>query len=105
MKAMGILSNVLTKRLAKGGAKMAKKSPAPKLADGIFDKAGEVKSDFYTAGFAKTDVMPPDIDKKKYYIAGYRPWNPAQGVLDPMTASAFWLDDNSGKGGVVLVSV
>lgn len=105
MKAMGLLTKVLTKRLVKGGAKMAKKSPAPPLADGVFDKVEEAKSDFFKAGFAKTDVMPPDMDKKKYYIAGYRPWNPAQGVLDPMTASAFWLDDNSGKGGVVFVSV
>ncbi len=105
MSTIGLLTKVFTKRFAVGGAKMAKKSPGAPVADGIFDKAGEAKSEFFTAGFAKTDVMPADIDKKKYYIAGYRPWNPAQGVHDPMTASAVWLDDNSGKGGVVFVSV
>lgn len=64
MKAMGILTKILTKRLAKGGVKMAKKSPAPPLADGIFDKVEQARSDFFTAGFAKTDVMPTDMDKK-----------------------------------------
>lgn len=105
MKVIGIMTKVFTKRFAAGGAKMAKKSPAPPVVDGVFDKVSEAKSAFFTAGFGKADIMPPDIDKKKYYIAGYRPWNPAQGVLDPMTASAVWLDDNSGKGGVVFVSV
>ncbi|MDR1928150.1 MAG: hypothetical protein LBQ33_05880 [Oscillospiraceae bacterium] len=55
-------------------------------------------------GFAKTDIMPDDILKKKYWVAGYKTNNPATGVLDPMTASAVWLDDNSGRGGVFLVS-
>jgi hypothetical protein len=31
--------------------------------------------------------------------------NPAKGVLDPMTASAVWIDDLSGRGGVVFVSI
>ena len=105
MSVLGIMTKVFTKRFAAGGAKMAKKSPAPALPEGVFDKTDEAKSVYFTAGFGKTDVMPPDIDKKKYYIAGYRPWNPAQGVQDPMTASAVWLDDNSGKGGIVFVSV
>lgn len=105
MKAIGIVTKVFKKRFVAGGAKMAKKAPGAPLQDGVFDKVSEAKSNFFSAGFAKTVVMPPDINKKKYYIAGYRPWNPAQGVLDPMTASAFWLDDNSGKGGVVFVSV
>ncbi len=105
MKAIGILTKVFTKRFAAGGAKMAKKSPGPPLQDGVFDKTDEAKSEFFTAGFGKAEVMPEDIDKKKYYIAGYRPWNPAQGVLDPLMANAVWLDDNSGKGGVVFVAV
>ena len=49
--------------------------------------------------------MPDDIPKKRYYIAGYNAYNPAKGVLDPMTVSAFYLDDNSGRGGVVFVSL
>jgi len=105
MSMLGLLTKIFTKRFAVGGAKMAKKSPGAPVADGIFDKVIEAKSEFFTAGFGKSEVMPDDIDKKKYYIAGYRPWNPAKGVLDPLMASAIWLDDNSGKGGVVFFCV
>jgi hypothetical protein len=105
MELMGVLTKFLSKRFDAGAKKMLKKSPTAPLPSGVFDRTSTAKSEFFTAGFGKTEVMPPDIDKKKYYVAGYRPWNPAQGVLDPMTASAIWLDDNSGKGGVVFVSV
>lgn len=105
MGTMGILSRTFEKRFTAAGAKKAEKTPAPPLPKGVFDNAAGQQAEFFTMGFAKTDVMPGDIDKKKYYIAGYRPFNPAQGVLDPMTASAVWLDDNSGRGGVVFVSV
>ncbi|HRT82718.1 MAG TPA: hypothetical protein P5127_06115, partial [Oscillospiraceae bacterium] len=103
MELMGVLTKFLSKRFDAGAKKMLKKSPTAPLPSGVFDRTSTAKSEFFTAGFGKTEVMPPDIDKKKYYVAGYRPWNPAQGVLDPMTASAIWLDDNSGKGGVVFV--
>ena len=49
--------------------------------------------------------MPDDIGKRKYYVAGYNLNNPASGVLDTPYAHAVWLDDNSGRGGVVFVSI
>lgn len=46
-----------------------------------------------------------DVVTNKYWIAGYRINNRCEGILDPMMAHAVWIDDNSGKGGIVLVSV
>ncbi len=59
----------------------------------------------WTLGFAKTVLTPDDVGKKTYYIAGYNSNNPAEGVLDDMFARAVYLDDNTGRGGVVLCAV
>ena len=59
----------------------------------------------WTAGFAKTVLTPDDVGEKTYYIAGYNSNNPAKGVLDDMYARAVYLDDNTGRGGVVLCAV
>lgn len=105
MGAMKPVAKFVKKRMENKGRKLLKKSPPPALKKGVFDKIEEPKSEFFTAGFSKTDIMPADISKKKYWIAGYNAYNPAKGVLDPMTTSALWLDDNSGRGGVVFISV
>ena len=59
----------------------------------------------FTCGFAKTVLTPEDVSSKRYFIAGYDSNNPAQGVLDDMYARAVYLDDNTGRGGVVLCCV
>ena len=59
----------------------------------------------YILGFAKAEILPPDIGKKKYYIAGYQENKPAKGVLDPPQTHAVWLDDRSGLGGILLISI
>ena len=56
----------------------------------------------FTCGFASSVLTPDDVTKEKYYIAGYGSNNPAQGVLDDMYARAFYIDDNTGTGGVVM---
>ncbi len=61
------------------------------------DKAGS----FFTCGFAKNILTPENITKTNYYIAGYDSNNPAKGVLDDMFARAVYIDDNTGRGGVV----
>lgn len=116
---MGI-SMVLRNRLIRKGKKLMKKGQVPALAKGMFDYIPKATSDCFTVGFAKSEIMPKDLPKKralpvkfkgkrlhtaKYYIAGYSAWNPAEGALDPMTASAIYMDDNSGRGGVFFVSV
>ena len=43
--------------------------------------------------------------QKTYYVAGYSDNNPATGVLDAPQATALLLDDNSGRGALLLVSL
>lgn len=70
-----------------------------------FNCTPRAKSDFFSLGYSKMSILPDDVDKKKYYIAGYGENKPAEGVLDPPHAHAVWLDDLSGHGGIVLVSL
>ena len=105
---MDILAGAVSfaqKRFAGGALKYAQKHPAAAIPGAAYDKLDRPKSDHFTLGFAKTNIMPKDLPQKKYWVAGYRINNPATGVLDPMTCSAVWLDDNSGRGGVFLISV
>lgn len=104
-KALKVTGNVLKKRMIRKGKKLLNTNPAPEIPKAQFDKLSKPAAKFFTAGFARADIMPDDIPKKRYYIAGYGAYNPAKGILDPMTVSAVYLNDNSGRGGVVFVSV
>lgn len=81
-----------------------KKAAAP-IEKAEFIAPPEAKSDRFLLGFAKKSILPDNVNKKKYYVAGYGENNPAKGVLDPPHTHAVWLDDLSGKGGIVLVSI
>ena len=59
----------------------------------------------WTAGFGSSVLTPADVTGDSYYIAGYYTNNPAKGVMDDMYARALYLDDNTGRGGVVLCAV
>lgn len=59
----------------------------------------------WTVGFAKEVLTPEDITADTYYIAGYNTNNPALDVLDDMYAKAVYLDDNTGRGGVVICAL
>lgn len=61
--------------------------------------------DTWTLGFAKEVLTPDDVGEKAYYIAGYNSNNPAEGVLDDMYARAVYLDDNTGRGGVIFCAI
>ncbi len=70
--------------------------------DKVFaDTAGE----FWTVGFAQEKLTPSDVTADTYYIAGYNTNNPALSVLDDMFAKAVYLDDNTGRGGVILCAI
>lgn len=84
----------------------ARNHPMPAIKPAHFDAVMQAQSDCFTVGYGKAEIMPAeDVVQHKYWIAGYRINNRCEGILDPMTAHAVWIDDNSGKGGIVLVSV
>ncbi len=91
-KAVGLSSHLIFK-------KAEKDLPVEK-----FDRA-EKPGSCFTVGFGKASILPKDVTSKKYYIAGYGANKPAQGVLDAPHAHAVWIDDNTGRGGVVFVSI
>ncbi len=59
----------------------------------------------WTVGFAKEVLTPEDVTADTYYIAGYNTNNPALDILDDMYAKAVYLDDNTGRGGVVICAI
>ncbi len=69
------------------------------------DETFSYNGEKWTVGFAKEVLTPDDITEKTYYIAGYNPNNPAKSVLDDMYAKAVFLDDNSGRGGVIICAI
>ncbi len=69
------------------------------------DKTFSYNGEKWTVGFSKEVITPDDITEETYYIAGYNTNNPAKSVLDDMHAKAVYLDDNSGRGGVVICAI
>ena len=68
-------------------------------------KFSRVAGDFFSCGFSKAVLTPEDVESKKYFIAGYDSNNPAENVLDDMFARSVYIDDNTGRGGVIFCSV
>ncbi len=62
------------------------------------------KYDGFSVGFAKKIVAPLSYTNKKYYMAGFKTNNVINGVHDPQTVSAMWIDCNDNEG-IILVSV
>ena len=102
---MSFVSKLLTGIVkSRGKANVKKRAPLP-LKDAVVDFIKEPVSDKFTVGFSKKYILPDDIEKNKYYIAGYGENNPARGVIDPQYAHAVFIDDNSGRGGILLISL
>ena len=66
-----------------------------------------LKKYVWKLGFSQKSIVPDDLALKKYCIAGNTrlPANYAAGVLDDIRVRTICLDDNSGRGIVVLCSV
>lgn len=105
MQPKVLLTKSIKKLVNVPKAKRKRTPDAPALPKGTFDKLNKPKAEYFTAGFGKARIVPPDLLRKKYYVAGYNCWNPAKGLLDIPHAHALWLDDNSGRGAVVFVSI
>lgn len=102
---MSFVSELLTGIVkTRGKASVKKRAPVP-LKETVVDFIKTPVSDKFTVGFSKRCVLPDDIEKNKYYIAGYGENNPAKGVIDPQYAHAMYIDDNSGRGGILLISL
>lgn len=69
------------------------------------EKFSSASGSHFTCGFGKNILTPDDVGISKYFIAGYDSNNPAEGVLDDIFARAVYLDDNSGRGGIIMCSV
>ena len=69
------------------------------------EKFSAEAGEFFTCGFGKSVLTPDDAANGTYFIAGYDSNNPATGVLDDMFARAVYIDDNTGRGGVIMCSV
>ncbi len=102
---MSFVSSLLENIVKTHGKMCLKSKPVKPLDSTKVDFLKEPQSDKFTVGFAKEILLPDDIDSKKYYIAGYGENNPARGVIDPQYAHAVFIDDNSGRGGILLVSL
>lgn len=63
-----------------------------------------ISADKYKVGFEKCEIMPDDMGKTVYYIAGHAPGKRIEGVHDPITASAMWIGCGD-NGGVLLISI
>lgn len=59
----------------------------------------------WTVGFSSVILTPDDVTADTYYIAGYNTNNPAKGILDDMLAKAVYIDDNTGRGGVIICAI
>lgn len=105
MKVLGLVSKTLKSAIGLAGKVGAKSRPLAEIPLSDFDYTKNARGKTFIAGFGKEPIMPTDISKKKYYVAGYGMYNPATGILDTLYAHAVWLDDRSSKGGIVFVSV
>ena len=102
---MSVVSKLLTGVIKTRGRLNLKKRPPKPLKDTFVDFIEKPCSDKFTVGFSKNCILPDDVETKKYYIAGYGENNPARGVIDPQYAHAVYIDDNSGRGGILLISL
>lgn len=83
------IAKVSSKKLIKKGVKA---EPLPRPEPTVIKGTG------YVCGYAVREVMPKDINAKKYWIAGHGMGHVIERVHDPITVSAMWVgaDDNGG---------
>ncbi len=105
MKPVSVLYKAINAVFTAQSRHLTKKKTALPIEDAEFICTPRAKGTTFSLGYSKEKILPDDIDKKKYYIAGYGENKPAKGVLDAPQTHAVWLDDLSGKGGIVLVSI
>ena len=105
MNIADIASSVLDKFAKHYGKKTLRKQGTapelPKVQPTVMKNPNGGKK--FNSGFAKLEVMPSYTSSNKYSIAGHGMKHWIEGVHDPITVSAMWLDCMDGKG-IVTVS-
>ena len=104
MDAIKVLSARLPQMLSSVFCRAAEKKPVAALPEGVWDGGGE-PGPHYTVGFGRKAFTPKDVAAKTYWLAGYGSNRPAQGVHSDICASAVFLDDNTGRGALLLISL
>ena len=84
---------------------LASSSCSPGPEDSAVSRNAGGSGTVWTAGYGQVELIPPDMETNTYWIAGYGVDKAITGVLDYQMAKALWLDDNSGRGGIVIVVV
>ncbi len=102
---LGIVYKSLNAFLTARSKHITKSKAAYKIKNAEYICPPRATGTTFSLGYSKEKILPDDIGKKKYYIAGYGENKPAKGVLDVPQTHAVWLDDLSGKGGMVIVSI
>lgn len=95
MDIIGIASAAMSKIDRSRSKAFAKKHPAKPLQQ---PEPVRLKGDRYVCGFAAANIMPNDLGKRTYMMAGFAPGLKCEGVHDPMTISAMWLGIGEGRG-------
>ena len=99
-------SDLVFSEVRKYALRKAKKSvqaPVPKIEDAQKIRMQNPDNDRFSVGFCTCDITPENLTTHPYWIAGHGIAHRITGQLDPITASAMWLDCGDGQG-MVLVS-
>ncbi len=79
--------------------KNGKSAPMEKVQPTVMKNKDDNK---FRCGFSSKITMPDDIGEKTYILAGHKTGKTVEGVLDPLTVSAVWLDCKD-EGGIVII--
>lgn len=90
------LSELLLKRCRKSGFISSKGLKSEDI------RFGDDNGNKFTSGFASRNITPLDLGSHTYWMAGYHIGKKVEGLLDPLTVNALWLDCGDGQGIVFL---
>ena len=103
MDIADLAASALKKLAVHTGKKLKKAGPAPEIPEAVPFISDDPDGVYY-CGSGESVIMPGDVTKTKYYIAGYRMDHRVTGVLDDLTARAMWLGCSENDG-ILLVSI
>ncbi|MCL2509304.1 MAG: hypothetical protein FWF05_09030 [Oscillospiraceae bacterium] len=103
MSLGSIAAGGVRKIAVRSGRKLKKQGPAPAISEERPVHIKNTRDENFTVGFAKRETMPPDVNAKQYWMAGFKSGQLVTGVIDPMTVSAMWIGCGN-EGGILMVS-